>query len=313
LSGVLGPCLRDGHRLGVKSQRAALGPHCYAQRLRGCLPGLAPVAPRVGLASRAMATEPLILLANDDGYSSRGLRALRQALQRIGRVVVCAPHTEQSSTSHAITLTRPLRLLQHEPGVFSLDGTPADCVYVSLCAGTRVLERTPDLVVSGINHGPNLGHDVFYSGTIAAAREGALRGLPALALSADSATDFERAAEVGATLARALLADGATHGRRGERGVLLNANFPPGTSWPVVPTRLGVRRYDNRIEFRRDPRGGEYLWVGGTGVEHEGPEGTDTAAFDAGHVGLTPLSLELWSAADTPCAERVVALASAGS
>lgn len=235
---------------------------------------------------------PLILVSNDDGFFSDGLRALRRRLARLGRVVVCAPQTEQSSTSHSITLNRPLRLIEQEPDVFSVDGTPADCVYVALCAGDRVLARRPSLVVSGINHGPNLGRDVFYSGTVAAAREAALRGVPALAFSADSQADFDAAAEVASRIAESMLA----LSRQGDLGgPLLNANFPAEGSQDVVPTRLGVRRYEERIDFRSDPRGVEYLWVGGSGIEHEGKPDTDTGAFDRGEVGLTPLSLELWA------------------
>src|SRR5262245_14658184 len=136
-------------------------------------------------------TRPLILLSNDDGYRARGLRTLAGALGVIGDVIVCAPESEQSTTSHSLTLTRPLRLRQVENGIFAVDGTPADCVYVALNGGTRVLPRMPDVVVSGMNHGLNLATDVFYSGTVAAAREGALRGIPAVATSADPGADME--------------------------------------------------------------------------------------------------------------------------
>jgi 5'/3'-nucleotidase len=248
-----------------------------------------------------MTQRPLILLSNDDGFRAPGLRHLREALAQVADVVVCAPESEQSGTSHAISLTRPLRLLEHEPAVFSVDGTPADCVFVALCAGDRVLPRAPDLVVSGINHGLNLGGDVFYSGTVAAAREGALRGLRGLALSAGRGADLSAAARYSADIAQAFLAsDKPLVG-----GVLLNANFPPGDRWQVKGTRLGIRRYEDRAEFRHDPRGGEYLWLGGPGVTHEGPAGSDTEAYDAGLVGLTPLSLELWNAAQQPLADSV--------
>jgi 5'-nucleotidase len=241
------------------------------------------------------------LVSNDDGFRAPGLARLREALADFANVVVCAPETEQSGTSHAISLTRPLRLLEHEPGVFSVDGTPADSVFVALVAEGRVLPRAPDLVVSGINHGLNLGGDVFYSGTVAAAREGALRGFRGLALSAGRGADLVAAARYSADIARAFLA--AEQPLVG--GVLLNANFPAGDRWDVKGTRLGIRRYENRAEFRHDPRGGEYLWIGGPGVTHEGPAGSDTEAYDAGVVGITPLSLELWSAAQQPLAEGV--------
>src|SRR6516165_12152629 len=145
-----------------------------------------------------MVARPLVLLSNDDGYASPGLRAMRDALLVSADVVVLAPETEQSATSHSLSLHRPLRLRAVEAGVFALDGTPADCVYVALHAGTRVLPRKPDLIVSGINHGMNLGQDAFYSGTIAAAREGALRGIPAVASSAHPSADLQAVAALAA-------------------------------------------------------------------------------------------------------------------
>ncbi len=231
--------------------------------------------------------KPLILLSNDDGYRARGLQLLRAALSEFAEVVVCAPETEQSAKSHSLTLHRPLRLKEHAPGVYAVDGTPADSVYVALHAGERLLPRTPDLVVSGLNHGVNLGDDVFYSGTVAAAREAALKGLAALAVSADEAADFEAAAARAAAIAASLI-------RYTPRvPTLLNVNFPAGSSWELVATRLGTRRYLESIDFRRDPRGKEYLWIGGSGVEHRPLIGSDTEAFDAGRASVTPLVLDL--------------------
>src|SRR5690606_20719501 len=126
---------------------------------------------------------PLVLLSNDDGYRSLGIAALREALGEYFEVVICAPESEQSATSHSLSLHRPLRVERHSRDVFSVDGTPADSVYIALHEPS-VLARRPALVVSGMNHGLNLGQDVFYSGTVAAAREGALQGFPALAVSA---------------------------------------------------------------------------------------------------------------------------------
>lgn len=246
-----------------------------------------------------MAERPLILLSNDDGYRSRGISALRTALLEVADVVVCAPETEQSAASHALSLHRPLRLYRHDPGVFSVDGTPADCVYVALAAGDRVLPRKPDAVVSGLNHGLNLGDDVFYSGTVAAAREGALKRLPALAVSAGAGADFAAAARISARLALALIEEHAGS------GMLLNVNFPAGAQWPVRATRLGRREYEESIEFRRDPRGREYLWIGGPLREHRHVPGSDTEAFDQGVVGVTPLVLDLWGREQQDRAERV--------
>jgi 5'-nucleotidase len=231
---------------------------------------------------------PLVLLANDDGHDSAGIRAVRAAISDFADVVICAPATNQSATSHSLTLHRPLRLKEVEPGVFSLDGTPADCIYVALGAGTRVLSRAPDLCISGLNHGLNLGVDTFYSGTVAAAREAVLRGIPAIALSADLRASVEPAAALGARLARALLERPETF----EHPALLNVNFPPGDAWRVQPTRLGKRVYSAEVDFRRDNRGAEYLWIGGAHPKHLEGEGTDTEAYDRGIVGVTPLSLD---------------------
>jgi 5'-nucleotidase len=243
---------------------------------------------------------PLVLLSNDDGYRAEGLRILRAALREEMDVVVCAPESEQSATSHSLTLSRPLRLLDHGEGILSMDGTPADCVYVALHSGKRVLSRPPDLVISGLNHGVNLGTDVFYSGTVAAAREGALRGYPALAVSGARDADFAAAAIVARRIALALLAEPS------RAGMLLNVNFPPGSAWPVQQTSLGARVYTDTVEFRRDPRGGEYLWLGGPGAEHRPMPGSDTDAHDAGIVSVTPLVLDLFSTAEASVARRVV-------
>ncbi len=249
-----------------------------------------------------MQSRPLILLSNDDGFRAPGLDCLRRALDRVADVVVCAPHSEQSASSHAISLTTPLRLREHDRGFFSVDGTPADCVYVALCAQGRVLPRRPDMVLSGINDGLNLAADVFYSGTVAAAREGALRGLRGLALSAGPGVDLEGAAACSVKLALAFLSEPLPSP---DAGVLLNVNFPPGSSWVVRATRLGSRRYEEIADFRRDPRGAEYLWLGGSRVVHGEAAGSDTEAYDAGVVGVTPLSLEMWESGQAPMAERI--------
>jgi len=242
---------------------------------------------------------PLVLLSNDDGYRARGLALVRAELAKFAEVVVCAPSSQQSAASHALTLHRPLRLKSRGEGIFSVDGTPADCVYVAFHAGDRVLPRRPDLVVSGLNHGVNLGDDVFYSGTVAAAREGALKGVPSLAVSAAHDADMSAAAECAARIAKSVT-DASL-----DRAVLLNANFPTGSSWPVRATRLGTRRYLSSIEFRHDPRGREYLWISGQSVEHDNHSDSDTQAFDAGDVGLTPLVLDLWGASQQDVAKKV--------
>jgi 5'/3'-nucleotidase len=252
-------------------------------------------------------SKPLVLLSNDDGFRARGLALVKEALADFADIVVCAPDYEQSAASHALSLHRPLRLFSHGDGVFSIDGTPADCVYVALHAGSRVVPRRPDLVVSGLNHGLNLGDDVFYSGTVAAAREGSLKGIPSLAVSGAPDTDQRAAAAVAVELARALLDEGG-------QPLLLNVNFPGGSSWPMRATRLGSRVYKESIEFRRDPRGREYLWIGGQGVEHRMIAGSDTEAFDDGAVGVTALVLDLWNRDDHSRADSIVGRAlSSGS
>lgn len=247
-----------------------------------------------------MLTRKLVLLANDDGYRSLGIRTLADAIQRVADVVICAPDTEQSAASHALSLHRPLRLFRHGEGVFSLDGTPADCVYVALHTIGRVLPRRPDAVISGMNHGVNLGDDVFYSGTVAAAREGALRGIPSIAFSASPDADMAAACTLAAQITESLLNESG-------KAILLNVNVPSGDRWPVRTTRLGHRIYKDEVEFRRDPRGREYLWVGGPGAEHRPVAGSDTEAFDAGEVSVTPLVLDLWGQAFAERAAKISA------
>lgn len=231
-----------------------------------------------------------ILLTNDDGILARGLRVLREALSGRGHeVFVVAPEREQSATSHAITLHRPLRIREVEGGALSVDGTPTDCVLVGCHA---VLHGKPDLVVSGINHGPNMGEDVTYSGTVAAAFEAHILGIPAIAASMKDREegDFEGAAAIVARLAEAM-AD-----RPMRRPVILNVNFPPGSAagWsPPRVTRLGTRFYTDELIEKEDPRGRKYYWIGGAEAVWNGGEDTDFATVSAGGVSITPLHLDL--------------------
>lgn len=234
-----------------------------------------------------MTDRPLILVSNDDGVYAPGNIALREALASIADVYTVAPETEQSAKSHSITLQRPLRFREVESRVWAVDGTPADCVYVALFL-ERLLPRKPDLVVSGINHGPNLGNDVHYSGTVAAAREGALRGVPSIALS-NTTSDMSEAVRYSTVFCERLLGSTLPRGQ----AVLLNVNFPPGRPRGVRATRLGFRLYADDVEVRDDPRGRHYLWIGGPGgVTNERLEGADTEALDNGFVSVTPLSIE---------------------
>ena len=235
---------------------------------------------------------PLVLLSNDDGVHALGLLALRDALLEIADVITVAPEREQSAASHALSLHRPLRYSETSPAVFAVDGTPADCVYVALFAQTRFLPRRPDMVVSGLNNGLNLGSDVHYSGTVAAAREASLRGIRSIAFSADLKADVAAAARLSRRIVTAVLEDS------NQSPMLLNVNFPAATSWTVKATRLGTRIYRDGVEIRQDPRGREYLWLGGPpGVTHDSDEDTDTAAFDQGFATVTPISLDPWDGA----------------
>lgn len=254
---------------------------------------------------------PLVLLSNDDGFTSKRLRVLRDVLLSWADVIVVAPATEQSATSHSLSLHRPLRAREMEPGIFYVDGTPADCVYVALHADTRFLPRWPDLVVSGINRGLNLGQDAFYSGTIAAAREGALRGIPAIASSAAVKADRVRVAELTSKLAQGLLAETASAPKRpgimnAKSTPLLNLNVPEKWTGEVRRTRLGARLYEEVIDIRKDPRGRDYMWLGGAGVRHERDAGSDTDAYDDGAASITPLVLDLTCSTLTPLTDRLV-------
>jgi 5'-nucleotidase len=234
----------------------------------------------------------LILVTNDDGVRATGIESLRQALAPLGRVVCVAPDREQSCSSHALTLHHPLRMTNLGPDLYSVDGTPTDCVLLGV---HHVLERRPDLVVSGINHGPNLGDDVNYSGTVAAAVEASRLGIPAIAasLGREEGRDFEHAAKLVAKLVRELF-QGGTNGA----GLLLNVNVPGLPAEKIqgfAVTRLGKRVYRDVIVAKTDPHGRPYYWIGGEAAIWErgaGHETTDFAAIEAGRVSITPLRLD---------------------
>lgn len=231
---------------------------------------------------------PLLLITNDDGVHAAGIAALARAVSPLGDIVVLAPESEQSTTSHSLSLTRPLRLRALRPGWFALDGTPADCTYVAL-HHPAVLSRRPTMVLSGINHGSNLGTDVFYSGTVAAAVEGALRKIPAIAVSRERGygDDYGPAA----ALARALGAAVLEHGL--PPGILLNVNVPSakgpaGYRW----TCLGERLYHDKVDVRSDPRGRKYFWIGGPEVGFGDVPDSDCLAVRDGVCSVTPLELD---------------------
>lgn len=231
----------------------------------------------------------IILVTNDDGIASPALLRLRDELQPLGRVIIVAPDRDQSATSHSLTLNRPFRIHKHEEDMYSVDGTPTDCV-VAACHG--LLKEQPGLVVSGINHGPNMGEDVFYSGTVAAAIEGTLQGAPAIAASlvTRELTDYAEPARFIGRLARTVLERGLGTRR------LLNVNLPH-RPWDQVKgvkvTRLGSRVYQDTLIHKVDPRGRDYYWIGGQDAVWENREGSDFNAVDAGYVSVTPMRLDL--------------------
>jgi 5'-nucleotidase len=238
--------------------------------------------------TRKKPVKPRILVSNDDGISAPGLIALAKAVEPLGEIWVCAPEHEQSATSHSLSLHRPLRIRQHAERWFGVDGTPADCVYVAI--NHLLKNQAPVLVLSGINHGPNLADDVIYSGTVAAAMEGCILGFPAIAFSLATRRefDFKHAAKFAHSLVKTALASQLP------KRLLLNVNVPKGPVKGYQITRLGRHTYNADVIEKEDPRGRRYYWIGGTGYEHVKEEGTDvTAVLDEGRASITPLMLDL--------------------
>jgi 5'-nucleotidase len=231
-----------------------------------------------------------ILVTNDDGLNSPGLLALHQALQQVAETVVIAPERNWSAASAARTLFDPLRVdpttLADGSPAFVCSGTPGDCVAL---AALGLLDRRPDLVVSGINIGANLAQDVSYSGTVAAAMEGIIAGIPSIAISlyGNRSSDFTPAARFAARLATEV------HTRGLAPDILLNVNVPSGQIKGVSVTRLGKRTYRDELVVRHDPRGRPYYWIGGGEPDGSVDEGTDTAAIANGHVSITPIHFDL--------------------
>ena len=236
-----------------------------------------------------MSERPRILVSNDDGYQSEGIRALVAAMEELGEVWVVAPEVEQSASSHAISIHRPLRLREVRPRWYAVDGTPTDCTWLGI---HHVLKgRRPSLAVSGINHGPNLADDVTYSGTLAAAMEASIIGVPAIAfsLAGRGGQDFGPAARFARALAGAALArDLPPH-------LLLNVNVPPGVEPDgFVVTRLGKHSYGSDVVEKTDPRGRNYYWIGGNEYQHEDIPGSDcNVVLREKRVSVTPLMLDL--------------------
>jgi len=231
-----------------------------------------------------------ILCTNDDGLQAAGLAQAVEICSRIGEVTCVAPDREQSATSHSLTLSRPLRPRQRGPGRFEVDGTPTDSVLLALGA---ILGERPDFVVSGVNHGPNMGEDVLYSGTVAAAMEGLAFGVPgvAVSLAAFDASLLPTYVDVLERLLRQIL-DPA----RFPEDTLLNVNLPPvpGTSIKGVRvTTLGKRVYSESLSRMKDPWGRDIWWIGGGQLSWSGREDSDFQAIEDGFVSVTPLHVDL--------------------
>ena len=230
----------------------------------------------------------LILVTNDDGIHSPGISVLAEHLQALGRVVVVAPDRERSAVGHALTLHAPLRADQLETDRWAISGTPTDCVSLGIHG---LLKQRPDLVLSGINRGGNMGDDITYSGTVAAAMEATLMGVPSIAISLAaeqfSAADFGPAAEAAVTIAEMV----AEHGLPPD--TFLNVNVPAGDLRGIQLTRQGKRIYEDAVVQNRDPRGRLYYWIGAGELSFQDLEGTDFHAVSHGYVSLTPLHLDL--------------------
>ena len=237
----------------------------------------------------APSRKSVILLVNDDGIASEGLVMLARAARRLGRVYVVAPDRQRSATSLALTLLGPLRVNRIRPAWYAVDGTPADCVYLAVC---KILPRHPDLLLSGVNRGPNLGRqDIAYSGTVAAAVQGTFIGIPSLAVSqlpdATGRFVFDAAASLAVRIGGRLLRGAAPP------GLTMNFNVPPSPVRGIRLAKLGERRYAPEIIERKDARRKSVFWIGtGNPKIMDGP-GTDLEAVRRGYASLTPLHSDL--------------------
>jgi len=230
---------------------------------------------------------PTILITNDDGIHSPGLTALKQALASLGRVVTVAPDRDNSAISHALTMNRPLKLTELENDVYTLDGTPTDCVSIGL---SKVLDRKPDLLVSGINNGPNIGDDITYSGTVSAAIEGTMYAVSSMAVSmaGDPPINFTRADAVVRSLAEIVMRHGLP------ANTLVNVNIPD-TINPkgIRVTRQGRRIWQQAVHEVKDPRGRVHYWIGGGTPLLDSGRDTDVQVLSEGYVTISPIHLDL--------------------
>ncbi|EIS3745886.1 5'/3'-nucleotidase SurE [Aeromonas hydrophila] len=229
-----------------------------------------------------------ILVSNDDGVYAEGIRALSEALAACGEVIVVAPDRNRSGASHSLTLEVPLRVTRiAETGYHAVKGTPTDCVHLAV---NELVRPEPDMVVAGINHGANLGDDVIYSGTVAAATEGRHLGFPSLAISLVGKTHFATAAHYAAQLVRGMM----VHPLPADQ--ILNVNVPDlplDQIKGIRVTRLGNRHRAESVICSEDPRGQPIYWIGPPGSQQDAGEGTDFAAIEQGYVSITPLTIDM--------------------
>jgi len=231
-----------------------------------------------------------IMVTNDDGIHAAGIRALAEAMSELGTVTVVAPDRERSAVGHSLTVHTPLRIFELRKGWYAVDGTPTDCVNMGI---HNMLPITPDLIVSGINHGANLGDAITYSGTVAAAMEANLMGIPAIAFSlatSGSSIHFTDAAHIAVNVTRTVLAHGLP------TDTYLNVNIPNSPRSSMLPpliTRQGKRSFIGKIVDKTDPRGRKYFWLGGEESHLNDEPGTDFHAISCGHVSITPLHIDL--------------------
>lgn len=246
----------------------------------------------------------LLLVTNDDGYLAPGLRSLARALEGLGDVVVVAPDREQSATSHSLTLHHPLRVRQTAENWYHVDGTPTDCVMLAVAS---LLNGRPSYVFSGVNHGGNMGEDVLYSGTVSAAMEGTMMGIPSVAISLVHGDErrLDGYEPIVRRLAERIIA--APVQELFPRDTLLNINLPDvdaNDARGVRITTLGRRQYVDPVVVDKDPHGKTYYWIGGGAPTWEGPEGSDFLAVEAAYVSITPILLDLTHRQQLPVLEK---------
>ena len=228
-----------------------------------------------------------ILLTNDDGIHSPGLKALKESLSALGKIVIVAPDRDNSAIAHALTMHRPLRLTELDEDVYTLDGTPTDCVSIAL---GKILERTPELLVSGINSGPNIGDDITYSGTVSAAIEGTMYAVPSMAVSmaGEPPLDYGKADLLIRQLAQRVIAHGLP------ASTLMNVNIPATSELRGLKiTRQGRRIWKQAVREVADPRGRIHYWIGGGTPLLDSGKDTDVWALGEGFVTISPIHLDL--------------------